>query len=464
MEPPQKSEGMKIGPSTSPRQQTRRRQVYSASLPISLATSSALVSENVIDASMELQMPMYRQTLPSDARSSASENDAGVNRHSYTPESISQMMANANTDYYDSSDLFDESSETGGILESTKKWLHTQNVKRRKQALEKAVEEQRRVLLEETLRAHALNAMAGRQEDFERGLNENTTFQSLTRRKKYPPVGAALCGGTYDDELDDDEEYIDDDDDGIFHDHGEEYYDALQSLPTSSTLRMQDEDLFRIGQPSGTDTGGMAVHLEFLHNSKPEKKDLVKIYEEKSTTPCILSAEQMTEIAENGLPASVMYTKWKRLYSLQRDGDSFGSCFLPKVKGHVRTFLVVQTTNHEIMGAYSNSTWETQGGSAGAQFYGSAEACLFSIQKDTKQVLTYKWTGKNRYIQVCDLQHKMIALGGGGKDSTFGLCVEDDFRVGSTGPCETFDNAPLCEQETFEIMNVECWGFVTGFC
>jgi len=55
-------------------------------------------------------------------------------------------------------------------------------------------------------------------------------------------------------------------------------------------------------------------------------------------------------------------------------------------------------------------------------------------------------------IQVCDTQHKMIALGGGGKDGEFGLCVEDDFRIGSTGPCETFGNTRLCSVETFEII------------
>jgi hypothetical protein len=172
----------------------------------------------------------------------------------------------------------------------------------------------------------------------------------------------------------------------------------------------------------------------------------------------------MTDIAEAGLPSSIMFTKWKRLYSLQRDGDSFASSFLNLVKNQTKTLLVIETTNREVMGAYCNTPWECQGGSIGAQFYGSAQACLFSIRRDTQKVDVYRWTGRNRYIQVCDVQHKMIALGGGGKDGEFGLCVEDDFRIGSTGPCETFNNPPLCKQVQFEIMNVECWGFVSGFC
>ena len=54
----------------------------------------------------------------------------------------------------------------------------------------------------------------------------------------------------------------------------------------------------------------------------------------------------------------------------------------------------------------------------------------------------------NRYFQLCDNAHKRLAVGGGG--SEFGLCVEQDFQTGSTGRCHTFNNDPLCDQETFD--------------
>lgn len=50
-----------------------------------------------------------------------------------------------------------------------------------------------------------------------------------------------------------------------------------------------------------------------------------------------------------------------------------------------------------------------------------------------------------------------IALGGGG--GSFGLFLEDDFRSGTTGPCHTFDNTPLCSEEIFEVFCFEVWGF-----
>ena len=242
------------------------------------------------------------------------------------------------------------------------------------------------------------------------------------------------------------------------------------------TCRTRDEDTFRIGSPCHTLSGeGVAVQLEILQKHKRSMSKLshgdsnrhdpditVKIQREKSSVPFILNPEQMRTIAENGLPASIMFSTWKRLYSLQRDGDSFTTSFLNKVKGQTRTLLVIKTTKNEIMGGYSNSPWESQSGSVGAAFYGSCQACLFKICRPSGEVKLFSWTGRNRYVQVCDIHAKLLAFGGGGKDGAFGLCIEDDFSVGTTGKCETFNNEPLCDEGRFEILNVECWGFKHG--
>lgn len=245
-------------------------------------------------------------------------------------------------------------------------------------------------------------------------------------------------------------------------------------------------DLIRISSPKESFTGqGVAVHFELekrkkrhrrrkksksppkvLNDSEDDDIEVhhVKIHRETSKVPFLLTEEQMREIAMNGLPLSVMFSKWRRLYSLQRDGDNFSCSFLQKVQDAPRSLLVVQTTNLDVFGAFVDSPWEVQPGShLQASYYGSAQASLFSIDQKSGEVKIYKWTGKNRYIQLCDPDHRLIALGGGGKDCAFGLCVEDDFRVGSTGPCETFGNESLCGQEQFDILNVECWGFMAEF-
>ena len=185
--------------------------------------------------------------------------------------------------------------------------------------------------------------------------------------------------------------------------------------------------------------------------------------------PLLLDPRQMKSVAVRVLPSSLQYCRWKRLYSLARDGDSFET-FLHKVSGWKRTLLVLTTSRGETLGAYADSTWETQHQYLEANFYGSAQACLFRVRLPDEDygwaggaVVAYKWTGANRYIQICDARAKLLALGGGGKGGDFGLCVEDDFSKGSTGQCETFRNEPLCGQDQFDIVDFECYGFPTGF-
>ncbi|GKZ01511.1 oxidation resistance protein 1 [Mayamaea pseudoterrestris] len=178
--------------------------------------------------------------------------------------------------------------------------------------------------------------------------------------------------------------------------------------------------------------------------------------------PFILNQVEMQQIAKHVLPTGIAYCKWIRLYSLVRDGDSFDAC-LRLVQDHVRTLMVVRTSRNQIMGGFADNAWKVDSGAA--SYYGGPEACLFKIVKDNdneSRVKAYKWTGRNRYIQLCDHAHKMLAFGGGGEEGAFGLSVEQDFLLGSTGPCATFDNEPLCDQDTFEIVDLEIYGYLIG--
>ena len=56
----------------------------------------------------------------------------------------------------------------------------------------------------------------------------------------------------------------------------------------------------------------------------------------------------------------------------------------------------------------------------------------------------------------------MIAIGGGREEGSFGLSLECNFRLGSTGACDTFKNEPLCDQENFEVVDVEVYSFLLG--
>jgi len=254
----------------------------------------------------------------------------------------------------------------------------------------------------------------------------------------------------------------------------DEIYDEFGRVQQS-----RDEELIRIGLPRKTFSGqGMSVHVEVIEqihsniqsNLAFEREEKLTFAEEDNDIPYILNYKQLLKVAKKGLPPSILFAKWTRLYSLLRDGDSFESSFLRKVQGHTRTLLLIHTTKNEIMAAYSNSAWENKRKGSTPKFYGSAQACLFSIDNngdggegDDGSINVFKWSGSNRYIQVCDVQAKMLAFGGGGEEGEFGLCVENDFSTGSTGPCETFNNMPLCSEDQFDVMNVECWGFMPVF-
>lgn len=174
--------------------------------------------------------------------------------------------------------------------------------------------------------------------------------------------------------------------------------------------------------------------------------------------PYLLQQSQRQAIAKLGLPAAIAHCRWKRLYSLARDGDSFDA-FLRLVEGHHRTLLVIRTTKGEIFGGYADSEWKAQH-QGNPEFYGSAQAFLFRVVNEGAKI--YGWTGANRYIQFIDFKHTMLALGGGGDVGAFGLCVANDFQKGSSGNCATFENEPLCTEGNFDILDVECYGFVTG--
>lgn len=207
------------------------------------------------------------------------------------------------------------------------------------------------------------------------------------------------------------------------------------------------------------------VHFESDVKIVPEPAQ-----DEVSTSPQILQQSQMKAlIASGGLPPSLNFCKWKRLYSLTRDGDSFEQ-FLRLVEGHDRTVLVVKTTTGGLFGGYADTRWEGRHSrrQLSSEFYGSAQACLFRFPdhgsgKREDRISVYRWTGANRYVQLCDAARRTVAFGGGGRDGVFGLCIEDDFRRGTTGHCSTFENEPLCEEGYFDILDLEVWGFALDY-
>jgi len=227
-----------------------------------------------------------------------------------------------------------------------------------------------------------------------------------------------------------------------------------------------------------------------------------------TTVGNILTPQQKQQIARHVLPKNIASCKWKRLYSLARDGDSFDVC-LHRAQGYAKTLMVIRTSRGAIVGGFAGEAWNKEMARRNS-YYGNNETCLFTFENGENSNLAvaatkgnntdpseqhapetlphlqrirnslvdaydedeadellsppiqvFKYTGINRYIQYCDEGRRMMAFGGGGDDGSFGLCVQHEFQRGSTGVCDTFGNKALTE-ETFTILDLELWSFLTG--
>ena len=174
--------------------------------------------------------------------------------------------------------------------------------------------------------------------------------------------------------------------------------------------------------------------------------------------PMILTPIMMKQLVDHGLSSAIGLKRWKRLYSVARDGDSFLT-FLDNVQHEKHTIIVVKTMEEDILGAFVDTEWERGHGIEHVSFYGTGQSFVFAFNAPQQQLSIYKWTGKNNYNQLCDASTTMIALGGGGYDANFGLCIEECFRKGSSGDCETYGNPPLASKEFFDILAFEVYGF-----
>ena len=391
-------------------------------------------------------------------------------------------------------------AERAGLFESAKNWLSVQREKLHRLELERQVEDQRRKLVEEGRRRRLEEAEAKRRWENRpaaRELAREMQQQQLPieqqdsgRRSQNDLVRSAshesnaavhkiagFCGMTFDD-ADDDE--------------------TMGRVNSSGQLEESSDcdEYLKVGSPRNTVSGkGMCVKVDLPHeeaeqlhrvdhhspDSKQQQRDEqnqpqqqfaresfvidhVKVVEEPQTEiPPILTHDQMKSLVLSGaLPPSLDYCKWERIYNLTRDGDSFDT-FLRNVEGRDRTVLVVKTTLGKIFGGYADTRWESKGMHRHAhEFYGTGQSCLFQYTSQNV-VRVYKWSGANRYIQLCDGTKRTIAFGGGGDEGVFGLCIEDDFRRGTTGHCETFQNEPLCEEGYFDVVDLEVWGFRLDF-
>lgn len=400
-----------------------------------VAYSTALVGENVMDSPGSGSARKPKVANPKRKNNSNASWSSSLSSSSFSPGNIPCLRhrpAGSNKSSSNNNSKKMNAGLSAGLVAQGYAWVRTQRESRQRRFLQYQAEQQFR-----KIKAAQEAERYGKDSGGSKGLFSNQIFQNLRF------VGG-IEGGSGDD---------------------------LRRGPSSSRSESDNLDEF-LDADDGHATvsaSGMGYTVE-LAVSDSEDEDAswippVRLEEEdlseENATPCLLNKEQRQQIAQHVLPTGIAYAKWKRIYSLSRDGDSFETC-LRLVKDYNQSLLIVRTSKNELFGGYADASWEHRSG-AGARFYGGSNSCLFSVPDSSKgKIKAYRWTGANRYIQLTDSHRKVLAFGGGGSEGSFGLCVESDFQRGSTGPCATFGNEPLCSEENFLIVDVEIFGFMLG--
>lgn len=173
--------------------------------------------------------------------------------------------------------------------------------------------------------------------------------------------------------------------------------------------------------------------------------------------------------------------------------------------------MVIQDANEAVFGAWISEGIRLEKGG----YYGSGEACVVCSlgawgvltrcgsrfvwryhppvkgERDREGRLdVHKWTGVNDYVALCE--PGFISFGGGCvcvcfpmwlmgndgcifyRDGHYGLYLDASLLDGSSAPCSTFGNPPLCARAhgngvartkgevSFECVGLEVWGIGPG--
>jgi hypothetical protein len=206
---------------------------------------------------------------------------------------------------------------------------------------------------------------------------------------------------------------------------------------------------------------------------------------------------------------------WTLLYSLDQHGISLNTLYSrcePRIptRAHPNPpqggLLVVKDAHDAVFGAWSSEGVRLEKGG----YYGSGESSVFPLcgvaTRDSREdrflwryhapldgqpegrLEVYAWTGANEYVALCE--PGFLSFGGGcvyasplgwclpdtddeRRDGHYGLYLDASLLDGSSAPCPTFGNPPLCltaphevvkakGDVSFECVGLEVWGIGQG--
>ncbi|CAH9072075.1 unnamed protein product [Cuscuta europaea] len=155
------------------------------------------------------------------------------------------------------------------------------------------------------------------------------------------------------------------------------------------------------------------------------------------------------EFLQASLPNIVKGCQWILLYSTDRDGISLRTLIHKSTDVSGPCLLIAGDKEGAVFGGLLEAPLTP---TAKAKYQGTNQTFVFTTIYGAPRLFIP--TGANRYFFLC--KNEQLAFGGG---EHFALSLDGDLLSGSSGPCETFGNSCLANNEEFELKNVELWGF-----
>ncbi|KAF8957182.1 TLD-domain-containing protein [Flammula alnicola] len=244
--------------------------------------------------------------------------------------------------------------------------------------------------------------------------------------------------------------------------HGHERESITDGYEDGSARNVSMGRKGRVDDNGSTGGGGIGAFIE----RKSGKVELVGRRE--ASTP-VLTAE-LAENLRPYMPALARLPKSWTLILLPRPARDIPEHPVHPVRGprdaqacargadgeHTSMLLVVKDAEGAVFGV-----WLAEGvrfNKGGRGYFGGGESFLWKYVHDTLKV--FKCTGKNNYVALCEPGY--ISFGGG--DGHYGLYLDDTLFDGSSAPCPTFDNEPLCSpaRERVRQLRSSVWGWRCG--
>ncbi|KAG8215521.1 TLD-domain-containing protein [Butyriboletus roseoflavus] len=230
---------------------------------------------------------------------------------------------------------------------------------------------------------------------------------------------------------------------------------------------------------------GLGIGTEMTAHTRYGKAKGVILVGRREGTVRVLS-EEIADLLRPHLPALTKLPRhWTLLYSLDQHGISLNTLYArcePRIPSRAHPnppkggLLVIQDAHDAVFGAWLSEGVKLEKGG----YYGSGESFLWRYHPPLEgerqgRLDVYTWTGTNEYVSLCE--PGFISFGGG--DGHFGLYLDASLLDGSSAPCPTFGNPPLCasaphvskEQNgvvkakgdvSFECVGLEVWGIGQG--